>query len=103
MKRRYTLIQLLPAAAALLTMNLGAEETIRYDFSRELPKWKLQKVKDAPARKFARGKCGSIGHHAVFTPRVKAFSKAEAGEASVIRLVPYGTTRLRIAIFPVIR
>ena len=71
--------------------------------ARELPKWKLQKVKDAPARKFARGKCGSIGHPAVFTPRVKAFSKAEAGEASVIRLVPYGTTRLRIAIFPVIR
>ena len=68
-----------------------------------VPAWKLRSVNVFRARKTPRGKGELIRKKANFTPKVKCFSLAEAGDKERIRLVPYGTTCLRITIFPMIK
>lgn len=68
----------------------------------EIKSWKLKKVKSVLTRKIARGKGYRENHSAAFTPKVKRFEETQTGQETKLHLVPYGTTRLRIAIFPMI-
>ena len=65
--------------------------------------WKIKKVNAYFFRKIPRGKGELVKKGACFMPKVRCFSETEAGVKEIIRLVPYCTTRLRIAIFPLIR
>lgn len=66
-----------------------------------LPSWKIVKSLRGKKRLNPRGKVVPIGHACEFTPKVPRLTDARLlGEKRVVKLVPYGTTRLRIAIFP---
>ena len=68
---------------------------------REVKDWKLKKVKGFRSRLLPRAKCEWIVQDATFTPKVKPITeKTPLGEKQTVELVPYCTTRLRIAIFP---
>lgn len=67
--------------------------------AREAKDWKIRTVKNGKRRLSARGNVQKIGYECRFTPRVRAVNK-HFGEETTITLVPYCSTRLRIAIFP---
>jgi len=67
----------------------------------EVKNWKLQHVKRVQTRIRPRVPCRWENREAVFTPKVRPIrSDDPIGQAQTIELVPYCTTRLRIAIFP---
>lgn len=68
----------------------------------EIKSWKLKKVNGFWQRLKPRGKFTWVNQKAVFTPKVRAVKAKDVGALERIRLVPYATTRLRIAIFPLI-
>jgi len=70
--------------------------------AREVTNWKLRNVKNGRRRRSPRGYLKyEIGHVCKFTPVVRAnIDDKYKGEKTTITLVPYGTTRLRVAIFP---
>ena len=69
---------------------------------REVTNWKLRNEVKGRRRRSPRGYLKyEIGHKCLFTPVVRAEIKEQyKGERGYIQLVPYCTTRLRIAIFP---
>ena len=69
---------------------------------REVKNWKLRNEVKGRRRRSPRGYLKyEIGHKCVFTPVVRAEIKEQyKGEPEYMKLVPYCTTRLRIAIFP---
>lgn len=69
---------------------------------REVTDWKLRNVVKGKRRLYPREhEHHDIGHKCVFTPVVKANIKEKCkGIPEHMKLVPYCTTRLRIAIFP---
>lgn len=69
----------------------------------EIKNWKLRKVNGFWQRLKPREKFRWVEQKAVFTPKVKAVKPSDVGMSEVITLVPYATTRLRIAIFPLIK
>ena len=70
----------------------------------ELKSWKLKKSVNGKKRLNPRGKVAKIGHTCYFMPKVpEKIAEKNIGEKIQITLVPYGTTRLRIAIFPIIK
>lgn len=67
----------------------------------EVKNWKLQYVKRVQSRILPRVACRWEDQEAVFTPKVRPLTAADpVGAPQPITLVPYCTTRLRIAIFP---
>ena len=69
--------------------------------AREVIDWKIKKVKGFQRRLLPRAKCVWVKQEATFTPKVKVVKDEKVvGEKEKIVLVPYCTTRLRIAIFP---
>lgn len=69
---------------------------------REVKNWKLQYVKKVLTREKPRERCHWAVREAVFTPKVRTVRQEQLGEERTVTLVPYGTTRLRIAIFPIV-
>ncbi len=69
---------------------------------REVTNWKLRNVKKGRRRRSPRGYLKyEIGHECKFTPIVREkIDDKYKGNPEFVKLVPYGTTRLRIAIFP---
>ena len=72
--------------------------------AQEVKDWKINKVGAFRRRLKPRGKYEWVKQEAVFTPKVREV-KADTplGEEENLMLVPYCTTRLRIAIFPKIK
>jgi hypothetical protein len=66
----------------------------------EIKNWKLVNVKKFKARFASRGPLEEVIADAQFTPVVGKVSEKYLGERELIELVPYCSTRLRIAIFP---
>lgn len=68
---------------------------------RELPNWKIRKFKRIQCRLLPRDPCRWMDREAVFTPKVLPITAdTPLGNEAELTLVPYCTTRLRIAIFP---
>ena len=82
----------------------GNENGLKINVSvRQIKSWKIQHVHSVFTRRKPREKCVREQREATFTPKVRPLKKAEElGEKKVLQLVPYATTRLRIAIFPII-
>lgn len=82
----------------------GNENGLKINVSvRQIKSWKIQNVHSVFTRRKPREKCVREQREATFTPKVRPLKKAEElGEKKVLQLVPYATTRLRIAIFPII-
>ena len=70
---------------------------------REIRDFKLQYVEQVQSREKPREECKWEARKAVFTPKVLPVKTDELGEECTVTLVPYGTTRLRIAIFPIVK
>jgi len=66
----------------------------------EIKNWKLINVKKFKARYASRGPLTEVIADAQFTPVVGKVNEEYVGEREVLELVPYCSTRLRIAIFP---
>jgi hypothetical protein len=67
----------------------------------QLPQWKLRRHKCVQTRLLPRDPCRWETREAIFTPKVLPVTAATVlGETAELTLVPYCTTRLRIAIFP---
>jgi hypothetical protein len=67
----------------------------------QLPNWKLRKQKRIQTRLLPRDPCRWEDREAIFTPKVLPVTEnTPLGETKNLTLVPYCTTRLRIAIFP---
>jgi hypothetical protein len=67
----------------------------------ELPNWKLRTFKRIQSRLLPRDPCRWVDRPATFTPKVPPVTAdTPLGEKAELTLVPYCTTRLRIAIFP---
>ena len=76
--------------------NVSIDLTVK-----EIKNWKLKKVKNGLRRWNARGNVHPIGFECVFTPKVpKKVNEKYVGEQDIVTLVPYCSTRLRIAILP---
>ena len=70
---------------------------------RELPDWKIRHHKKVKRRPGARTKCQWEEREAIFMPQVRPITeKTKIGEERQVTLIPYGMTRLRLAIFPII-
>ena len=69
---------------------------------REVTNWKLRNIRNGRRRRSPRGYLKyEIGHECKFTPVVREnIDEKYKGKPETVKLVPYGTTRLRIAIFP---
>jgi len=69
---------------------------------REITNWNLRNIKKGRRRRSPRGYLKyEIGHECKFTPVVREnIDEKYKGTPEFMKLVPYGTTRLRIAIFP---
>lgn len=72
-------------------------------FVQEVKDWKLKKVKKYLTRFKPRAKCEWEEKQTCFMPKVKKVDLTKLGEKQVVELVPYCTTRLRVAIFPLIK
>jgi hypothetical protein len=67
----------------------------------EIPDWKIRKFKRIQCRLLPRDPAQWIEKEAVFTPKVHTLTAdTPIGEEAQLTLVPYCSTRLRIAIFP---
>ena len=67
----------------------------------ELPNWKLRTYKRIQSRLLPRDPCRWVDRPATFTPKVMPVTAdTPLGAKTTLTLVPYCTTRLRIAIFP---
>ena len=81
----------------------GTENVIEISAYR-FPSWKLINSKIGKKRLNPRGRVVNIGHPCKFTPKVPSnLTEKDLGEKQTVKLVPYGSTRLRIAIFPVVK
>jgi hypothetical protein len=69
---------------------------------RETENWKLLHVKKYRVRFKPRAKYQWEENERWFTPKVKESGKNKFGAEEKLKLVPYCTTRLRIAIFPIV-
>ena len=68
---------------------------------RDIPGWKLRSFKRIQCRLLPRDPCRWVDKEAVFTPKVGPITAdTPLGEEDQLTLVPYCSTRLRIAIFP---
>ena len=69
---------------------------------REITNWNLRNIKKGRRRRSPRGYLKyEIGHECKFMPVVREnIDEKYKGTPEFMKLVPYGTTRLRIAIFP---
>lgn len=68
----------------------------------QLPEWKIEEVDCFRQKKHPRKKGKMVQKRCVFTPELPDTCNAVLGEETILDLVPYCTTRLRIAIFPMI-
>jgi hypothetical protein len=66
----------------------------------EIKNWKIINTKKFKARFASRGPLVEVVDEAQFTPVVGKVNEKYIGEREIVELVPYCTTRLRIAIFP---
>lgn len=66
----------------------------------DIPKWQLKRLKKYKTRFKPREKCHWEDGEAWILPKVGAVTPLQVGREETITLVPYCTTRLRIAIFP---
>lgn len=66
----------------------------------ELPEWKLEEVDAFRQKKHPRKRGVMIQKHCLFTPELPDMKNVVTGKNVALELVPYCTTRLRIAIFP---
>ena len=67
----------------------------------QLPDWKIRRFKRIQCRLLPRDPARWVDREAVFTPKVHAVTaETPLGEEAQLTLVPYCSTRLRIAIFP---
>jgi hypothetical protein len=80
----------------------GEENDLRITLSgREVKNWKLRTCKRIQSRLLPRDPCRWVDKESVFTPKVQPVTAdTPLGEETQLTLVPYCTTRLRIAIFP---
>ncbi len=68
---------------------------------RQIPDWKIKKVRRVLWANTARGRAQWADRPAIFTPKVRSVTPdTPLGPTTQLTLVPYGTTRLRIGIFP---
>ena len=68
---------------------------------REVKNWKIKTFKRIQGRLLPRDPCRWMDRAAEFTPKVLPVTdETPLGEETALTLVPYCTTRLRIAIFP---
>ena len=78
--------------------GLGIRVTVR-----EVKDWKIQHFKRLQRSMSPRAKCRWYDKEGTFTPKVFPIKDSDPlGEACSATLVPYATTRLRIAIFPIV-
>ena len=71
--------------------------------AREVKNWKLQKFKRIQTSMRPRAKCQWEDREAVFTPKVRPLTAEDPlGQECTVTLIPYGATRLRIGIFPIV-
>lgn len=70
---------------------------------REVKSWKLVHAKKYRTRFKPRAKYTWEENDVYFMPKVRKADNAKLGEKLQVRLVPYCTTRLRVAIFPIVR
>ncbi len=68
---------------------------------KEVKDWKLVHAKKFRTRFKPRAKCEWEQGNVYLMPKVKKVNSTKLGKAEFIKLVPYCTTRLRIAIFPI--
>lgn len=66
----------------------------------ELPDWKLEEVDSFRQKKHPRKHGKMVEKHCVFTPELPDMKCCATGKSVTLELVPYCTTRLRVAIFP---
>ena len=68
---------------------------------REVKSWKLKNYKRVQGRLFPRDACTWMDREGTFTPKVAPVTAhTPLGDETELTLVPYCSTRLRIAIFP---
>lgn len=80
----------------------GAQNSLRITLTgQEVQNWKIRKYKRIQCRMLPREPCQWVDRKAEFTPKVHPVTPdTPLGQAQELTLVPYCTTRLRIAIFP---